>query len=375
MDNNPSENRDKKPLKIKKSEAAKPVFHLSPETRQAEKEAALRRFATRKVPKWRWMLWIAEVVMLLAVIEQFLVKPFLKKRTAKDTFKIELHGERIPEMNEMAKLPKGLIEAKPAFFPKIELLAEGSERMIQAQKTVSNDEKLPVEVVNSIGMRFRLIPAGTGMIGSPENEKGRGDIEVRHVQIFPEHFYMGKYEVTQEQWIRVMGTTEASAGYKGENRPMEEVTWYDCQRFVSRLNQLEDLPENTYRLPTEAEWEYACRAGTDTAFCFGDDYEKLKDWADFEDNNYRGTSEVGTKLPNALGLHDMHGNVREWCRDLYANYPGDDSDLGERSVFRNIRGGNWYVGATECRSANRCCLPPGSKGNMLGFRIIRSVKP
>ena len=182
--------------------------------------------------------------------------------------------------------------------------------MLEAQKSVSREKELPIEIENSIGMRFRLVPSGSCLIGSPEGEKGRGTIEGRHVPLFPEEFYMGKFEVTQTEWKAVMGT-DSPAGFKGEKRPVEEVTWHDCQRFVNKLCELEGVPLNTYCLPTEAEWEYACRGGTDTAFCFGNKVEQLAQWADYAGNNSRQTVDVGKRRPNSLGLYDMHGNVWE----------------------------------------------------------------
>ena len=325
-----------------------------------------------KMPRWRWWLWAVEAVLLIAVVEHFVIRPHLRREKPLQERQV-VQGEQIEGLGEAAKPPMGLREVSPAYYPVMEGLAEGSERMLAAQKSVSREKGLPIEVENQFGMRFRLVPAGSCLIGSPEGEKGRGTIEVIHTQLFPEDFYIGKFEVTQAEWKRVMGT-DSPSGFKGDQRPVEEVTWHDCQRFVNKLCELEGVPLNTYCLPTEAEWEYACRGGTDTAFCFGDVVAKLSSWADFAGNNSRQTVVVGKRRCNSLGLYDMHGNVWEWCRDLYVNYPGDDSDAGDRYTYRTIRGGNWYVDSGECRSANRCCLPPSSHGNMLGFRVMRRIK-
>ncbi len=326
-----------------------------------------------KIPRWRWWVWGVEVVLLLAVVEHFAIRPRIRKPKAVVDMP-QIHGAQVEALGEAARLPDDLHEVAPSYYPLLEGLAEGSERMLETQKSVSHDKGLPVEVENRLGMRFRLVPSGSCLIGSPTNERGRGSIEVRHVQLFPEDFYMGKFEVTQAEWKRVMGITDEPSVFKGDKRPVEEVTWYDCQRFVNKLCELEGVPPNTYQLPTEAEWEYACRGGTDTSFCFGDQPDRLGIWADFAGNNCKQTAEIGRRRCNSLGLYDMHGNVWEWCRDLYVNYPGDDSNAGDRYGYRTIRGGNWYVGAWECRSANRCCLPPASHGNMLGFRVMRRIK-
>ena len=184
-----------------------------------------------KMPRWRWWLWAVEAVLLIAVVEHFVIRPRIRHEKALQEKPI-LQGEQIKALGEMAQLPSGLHEVVPAYFPIMEGLAEGSERMLEAQKSVSREKRLPIEIENSIGMRFRLVPAGSCLIGSPEGEKGRGTIEVIHTQLFPDDFYMGKFEVTQAEWKAVM-EADSPAGFKGEKRPVEEVTWHDCQRFVN----------------------------------------------------------------------------------------------------------------------------------------------
>lgn len=295
--------------------------------------------------RWRIFFWALEVLVLLVCLEQFVLKPRWEKR----------------------HVSKPVRKVSSSLAP-LEGLADGSASARLAQESVSRETGLPIEVANSFGMSFRLIPAGTCLIGSE-----RSVVEAQHVVEFHEHFYMGMHEVTQDQWKAVMGEESNPSRFKGRRRPVEEVTWYDCQRFVLKLAELEGVPAGTYRLPTEAEWEYACRAGTLTEFCFGDDENRLADYAEFAGNNGRMTAEVGGKLPNGFGLYDMHGNVWEWCLDDYRNYPGDDSPQSEANQYPVIRGGNWYVHASECRSAVRARLPAASHGNMLGFRIIRQI--
>jgi formylglycine-generating enzyme required for sulfatase activity len=323
-----------------------------------------------KMPRWRWWLWAVEAVLLIAVVEHFVVRPRIRREKASQEKPI-VQGEQIEALGEAAKLPDGLHEISPSYYPVMEGLAEGSERMLEAQKSVSREKELPIEIENSIGMRFRLVPSGSCLIGSPEGEKGRGTIEGRHVQLFPEEFYMGKFEVTQTEWKAVMGT-DSPAGFKGEKRPVEEVTWHDCQRFVNKLCELEGVPLNTYCLPTEAEWEYACRGGTDTAFCFGNKVEQLAQWADYAGNNSRQTVDVGKRRPNSLGLYDMHGNVWEWCNDWYGDYSQDtvsDPTGPTNASHRVLRGGSWLSFARSCRSANRGSHDPSIRYSDYGFRV------
>jgi formylglycine-generating enzyme required for sulfatase activity len=186
------------------------------------------------------------------------------------------------------------------------------------------------EITNSIGMKLVLIPKGTFTMGSPENEAGRIEDEGEHQVTISRDYYLGVYEVTQEQYEQVMGTNpsyfqgdhvaerDPKTGVVKEidssNHPVEQVSWEDAVEFCERLSELpeEKAAGRVYRLPTEAEWEYACRAGTNTKYSFGDDEGQLGDYAWFEANS-GGTHPVGQKQPNAWGLYDTHGNVFEWC--------------------------------------------------------------
>lgn len=173
-----------------------------------------------------------------------------------------------------------------------------------------------------------------------------------------------------------MGTTPSH--FKGDNLPVERVSWNDCQAFIQKLNRMA-LGVGIFRLPTEAEWEYACRAGTTTQFYWGDDpnYSQIGDYAWYWDNSGIRTHEVGLKLPNAWGLYDMSGNVWEWCQDWWSSlYPsGDQVDpTGEESgSYRVLRGGDWgYYSPWNCRSAYRGRYDPGSRGDDGGFRLART---
>lgn len=332
----------------------------------------------RRIPRWRLFLWITEALVLLACLEHFILRPRLnaaREQTRTAAAAIEtVRGELIRPLGDAARLDHGLLESFPAYLPPPFAWPSGAIAMQEQQLATAAAHNLPVEVVNSIGMRFRLVPPGRGLIGSPEHEAGRGAQEVQHLKVFASPFYMGMFEVTQAQWKKIMGDASNPSQFHGDDLPVQEVSWYDCQKFLLELCRQEGVSERTYRLPSEAEWEYACRGGTLTAYCFGDDPRLLDQWADYSENNYRRPAPVGHKRANVLGLHDMHGNVWEWCRDYFSNYPGDFTPEGEQHLWRNIRGGNWYVGAAECRSANRCRLPGRSVGNMLGFRLIRTLE-
>jgi formylglycine-generating enzyme required for sulfatase activity len=162
----------------------------------------------------------------------------------------------------------------------------------------------------------------------------------------------------------------------GTINPVETVFWADAVEFCGKLSAMpaEKTAGHVYRLPTEAEWEYACRAGTTTAYGFGDDASGLGDYGWFDDNSDSSTHSVGEKKPNAWGLYDMHGNVWEWCQDWYGDYPsGSATDpTGATSGYGVIRGGSWVNNAGSCRSANRRRSTPEGRSSYLGFRVLRS---
>ncbi|AKB26593.1 serine/threonine kinase [Methanosarcina sp. MTP4] len=223
---------------------------------------------------------------------------------------------------------------------------------------------------NSIGMKFVKIPVGDFMMGSKEYNDEQ---PVRKVTI-KTSFLLSKYPVTQKQWKAVMGNNPSH--FRCDNNPVEMVSWEDAQEFIKKLNQMEGA--NEYRLPSEAEWEYACRAGTATKYYFGDDESKLGDYAWYSGNSGGKTHPVGEKNGNPWGIHDMHGNVWEWVQDKYhGNYEGAPSDEsaweGGSSSNRFKRGGSWFSVAGYCRSAYRSYLAPGSRLDYLGFRLLRKL--
>ena len=246
------------------------------------------------------------------------------------------------------------------------------------------DGKNP-HAVNSIGMTFRLIPAGTFRMGW---EKGGDREKPVHEATISRPFYLGEHEVTQEQYERVMGTNPSH--FQGRHRPVETVSWEDAREFCRRLSELEGV---VYRLPTEAEWEYACRAASTTAYCFGDSAEELGEYAWFDKNSARKrgfarsliwgkktfareTWKVGGKRPNAWGLYDIHGNVLEWCQDWYGPYEaGKQADPTGPTTgkYRVLRGGSWNFDADSCRSAFRGCFTPVFRDYFIGFRVARPL--
>jgi formylglycine-generating enzyme required for sulfatase activity len=252
-------------------------------------------------------------------------------------------------------------------------------------KTVENTTKGPkpailvaTEFTNELGMKFVLIPAGTFIMGSPLNEPQRGSDEGQHKVTLTRPFYMQTTEVTQRQWREVMGENPAHFSTCGENCPVENVSWHDTQRFIARLNAIPGT--STYRLPTEAEWEYAARSGSQTALsngsitatgCAHDSTLDRIGW--YCGNSGQKLHPVAKKEPNAWGLYDMHGNVWEWCRDWHSSdYPSSTvSDPGGPSIgtYRVSRGGSWYCGTKSCRSANRYRVKPGYRNFLIGFRL------
>ncbi len=244
---------------------------------------------------------------------------------------------------------------------------------------------------NSIGMEFVLIPAGTFQMGSSENDRDAAANEKpRHQVTISKTSYLGKYEVTQAQWEAVMGSNPytlprsnpyyslpgMAARLRKPTHPAT-VSWNDAQEFIKRLNRKEG--HNRYRLPTEAEWEYAARAGTTTAYSFGEDAKQLGRYAWYgEDFASGSTHPVGQKEPNGWGLYDVHGNVWEWVQDwyderYYASSPSVDPDGPQSGSGRVVRGGSWHQTATSWRTAFRRQYDPNYRGISIGFRLALSV--
>jgi len=260
--------------------------------------------------------------------------------------------------------------------------AKAKEIQKSVAKILKKEVEEKVDLGKGIKLDLVLIPAGKFMMGSPASEYGRIVNETQHEVTLTKPFYMGKYEVTQEQWEGVMGNNPSSRA-KGPKVPVTDVSWNDCQDFIKKLNE---KTKGGYRLPTEAEWEYACRAGTTTAYSFGDSLTK-------SDANTAGTSTiisiltffnhwskaVGSYKPNAFGLYDMHGNVWEWCENWYGDYlvgevVGEVTDPTGPATgdYRVLRGGSFNAYGSTARSSVRDYGTPSIRVSSLGFRLART---
>jgi len=262
----------------------------------------------------------------------------------------------------------------------------------------SGDNQL-ASITNEYGMVFVYIPPGEFLMGSPLDESGRQPNEHQHKVILSKGFYMMTTEVTQKQWIAVMGDNPSAFNDCGSDCPVENVAWTEVNQFIERLNNQEkmkfersrenqpadDLKNRTsdteqdrpghmrYRLPTEAQWEYACRAGSRGWYYFGGDIWDLNEYAWYKNNAGEKPHPVARKKANAFGLYDVHGNVWEWCLDYAGPYPTKisiDPSGRTKGSFRVARGGSWYYPALEARSANRLYLPSDIGNYNVGFRLV-----
>ncbi|MEI7835470.1 MAG: formylglycine-generating enzyme family protein [Planctomycetota bacterium] len=230
-------------------------------------------------------------------------------------------------------------------------------------------KELTLDLGKGVTMNLAMIPAGEFLMGSRDAENGRGRDEGPQRQVtISKAFYMGRYEVTQEQYEAVMGANPSH--FKGAQNPVEMVSWHVAVEFCKKLSQ---KTGKTAGLPTEAQWEYACRAGTKTSFEFGDDDTNLHDYAWYWVNSESKTHPVGQKKPNAWGLYDMPGNVWEWCSDWhadsYANAGTSDPQGPGSGTNRVLRGGSWHSNPRYCRSASRLRDTPDFRFGLIGFRV------
>ena len=230
-----------------------------------------------------------------------------------------------------------------------------------------------MKTMNSFGMTFALIPKGTFMMGSPATEAGRSSNETQHPVTLTKAFYLGIHEVTQENYQMVLGTNPS--GFEGPQNPVDSVSWQDAVEYCRKLSEAPDEKEagRVYRLPTEAEWEYACRAGTTTAASFGNDDSLTDIYAWHSLNSRRKSQPVGQKKSNPWGLHDMHGNVWEWCQDWYGEYPTDKAvdPLGPPMGSARVHRGHCCFDIAErIRSSVRHKSEPSREGKGIGFRVV-----
>ena len=234
-----------------------------------------------------------------------------------------------------------------------------------------SDDVITIPVKDGICIEMVKVEAGTFMMGATSEMKNPYDDEKPvHQVTLTNDYYMGKYEVTQALWQAVMGSNPSN--FKGDNLPVEEVSWNDCQEFISKLNS---LTGRKFRLPTEAEWEYAARGGKKSRSYQYSGSSNISDVAWYDGNSVNKTHPVGTKQANELGIYDMTGNVWEWCSDWYGFYSSSSqtnptgADSGSSRVFR---GGSWYGNARYCRLSFRDCTPPDCRGYNLGLRLALS---
>lgn len=258
-------------------------------------------------------------------------------------------------------------------------------------------------ITNEYGMNFAYIPPGEFTMGSPPDEGGRQPNERPHHVVLSQGFYMMTTEVTQRHWIDVMGDNPSAFDTCGPDCPVENISWNMAARFIKKLNRQSkknggmsvgnssgaELPDQSakddgrspvrlrYALPTEAQWEYACRAGRQGWFYFGGDTWGLSEYAWFKNNSGGEPHAVAQKKANAFDLYDMHGNVWEWCRDYAGSYspkPSVDPTGPKKGTLRIARGGSWYYPALTARCANRLALPPEMGNYNVGFRLALVIE-
>jgi len=287
-----------------------------------------------------------------------------------------IEGEFPPEKQQVEDSLRETIITVPAAIA--EQGVHYQPGLVEAERVVA--VSLETDTLASFESSFVLIAPGTFLMGSPEYETGRGIDEIMHEVTLTKGFYMQKTLVTQGQWKAVMGNNPASFQGEGDNCPVESISWNECQEFIRKLNAGKG---GIYRLPTEAEWEYACRSASLTPFCNGEISELycthdplLSEVGWYCGNSGRKSRPVAQKSPNAWGLYDLHGNVCEWCQDWYDEYSSDsqtDPHGPKSGSAKVIRGGSWFGNAKNCRSASRFHWPPNSRSEFIGFRLVKEI--
>ena len=378
---------------------------LADEARKSKEQAAGQEGHQSDNKKW---LWVGLVVLVLAlVVVGGWIHRIFQQQDMEDHYnhqfgllaeQLEKHigeteavsnpdhlNEVIHRMDELFFHPRGdlLNEARREGFDtrawerQLEDLLGQWQEVVEvkgkelARRAKAEPGQLPKTFTNSIGMEFVYIPPGTFIMGSPESEAGRKDHELQHEVTLTQGFYMQTTEVTWGQWRAVVKSNRTSFKECGEECPVERISWDDVQAFIDKLNAKEGSMR--YRLPTEAEWEYSCRAGTTTAFSFGNFADALSEHAWYKLNSEKTIHPVGRRKPNPWGLYDMHGNVWEWCQDWSGQYSyekANDPSGPSSGTLRILRGGAWSVPAEFCRSASRHVNLPGARYVDIGFRLV-----
>jgi formylglycine-generating enzyme required for sulfatase activity len=325
-----------------------------------EADGADELFDTRKM-QWQWQKYVSLSQELTTVLETMLQDIPAKRYQSATEVLAALANQKTIVISSPTNPPKPL----------------GNINVnINLQSSFTED------LGNGVKLEMIAIPGGTFWMGSPANEAERYNSESPQHQVTVNSFFIGKYPLTQAQYQAILGSNPSY--FKGNNRPVETVSWYDAVLFCQKLSQ---RTGKNYRLPSEAEWEYACRAGTETPFSFGDNittdlvnYNGTYPYKSAPKGKYREqTTDVGTFPPNAFGLYDMHGNVWEWCEDdwheNYINAPTDGIDWNSWSGSNEkiVRGGSWYNYPSNCRSANRLWNSRVDRYYYLGFRLAVSL--
>ena len=314
-------------------------------------------------------------------------------------------GECMTEVDSLVREIRNAISAKQynALLSCIQRYSELKAHDVEAQSLREKIEKLTT-MTTSPGMVMRLIPSGKFYMGSHDSDEFmRNNEHPQHRVSITKPLYVGIYQVTQRLFIELMGYNPSTSMIHDGN-PVDSVSWFSAAEFCNKLSEIEGLPPyytiadarrrnnksiefadisvsggNGFRLPTEAEWEYTCRAGSITPWCFGDLVLDVGHYAWYYDNAQLETHPVGSKKPNAWGLYDMHGNVMEWCNDWYNDFyyqqdvPEEDPAGPEDGLSRVLRGGAWQFGAEATRSAYRNSANPDSMSNVIGFRVVRDA--
>ena len=318
------------------------------------------------------LFFIADQKRYLEIAKLDLIKGY--EKAIKDCIKMNLDVEAEKYSKELEEIKTSKInvekkKAKPIFLEAPFSTGAAKNAQMELAKSIGKVMEAKIDLGRGVKLEMVLIPAGKFMMGSPTTEVGRKNNEKQHEVSITTPFYLGKNEITQDQWQAVMGNNPSSI--KEPRLPVNNVSWNDCQEFIKKLNA---STKGGYRLPTEAEWEYACRAGTQTAFCFGNTLKQND--ANFKSSRFLKPLPSRSFRPNNFGLFDMHGNVWEWCEDWKTDYPtGSVTDpkgsrVGENKV---LRGGYADQEESELRSANRNWNVPDTKYFNLGFRLARTI--
>ena len=287
------------------------------------------------------------------------------KASAPSNLQIMLSKEAVAEVSNVNDAVQSIPSTSPSQSTTI--ISDNSSSTF----VTSGASEISIPVKNGISIEMVKVEAGIFMMGATSEMKNPySDEKPVHQVILSNDYYMGKYEVTQALWQTVMGSNPSY--FKGDNLPIEQVSWNDCQEFISKLN---GITGRKFRLPTEAEWEYAARGGKQSNGYQYSGSSNISDVAWYEDNSGSTTHPVGTKQANELGIFDMSGNVYEWCQDWYGSYVGSPqtNPTGANSgSYRVFRGGSWRYELDFCRLSCRYSHTPSTRGSSLGFRLALS---